>query len=202
MARVNNILTILLSICLAVSCSLEKRVSGEYCISNKLPNRTVLFFRNDNTYNGYSDSDIMGRFLTSGRWAMVHDTLKLVSDKIKLIDSIAITSFLDNMTKLVFVEKESEMPISGILVKNLNQAQVSNVLGQISFDSLNDENLSIHFNNLHDELNFKIVKNKSTTIYMDFSQTLSFKVSSSWIVRGNRIIPLESGYSIFKKCSD
>ena len=185
-----------------ISCNTSRKLYDKYCMQAETVNNTVLFFdANNRLFKGYSYSDVAGQFLVTGRWAIDRDTLYLLPDRPSLIDSITIVANnADDHTVIRVIDAERKQAIEGVLISVGDKNYTTSEKGEVVLSAINAENLLLNYKNIQGIILVTDIAKRTVNVNIDFRKLNSFNVSKKWLLKNKKIIPLEEGFSIFKKC--
>ncbi len=185
-----------------ISCNTSRKLYEKYCMKAETVNNTVLLFDTDNKlFKGYSYSDVAGQFLATGRWEIDRDTLYLLPDRPSLVDSITVVgNNADGHTIVRVIDVERKQPIEGVLISVGDKSYTTSEKGEVVLSAINGENLLLSYKNIQGSILTTDIAKRTVNVNIDFRKLNSFNVSKKWLLKNKKIIPLDEGFSIFKKC--
>lgn len=188
------------------SCNPLKHINGKYCIikNSVSPNNTILVLNSNNTFNGKSGSDIAGNFSVSGKWRTNGDTLFMDIKKPKLVDTIIYLpkAISTSALSVQIFDNEKKMPIEDVNIFCDNKIYTTDKKGSVNIDSILQGFLTFNYLGVKDTISSGQMKNMGVIkVFLNFSDLQTFSISEKWIIKRRKIIPIEKGYSAFKKCN-
>jgi hypothetical protein len=204
---INNrlkIWSIILLLCCFCSCTPIKQIDRKYCMIRSLPDKTTLsFFYLDSTYAGFSQSDIAGNFITKGKWTTHNDTLFLIPERISLIDSKEILSKNnDGKTIIKIIDVERKRPLEAVIIRVGDKIFQTKENGEVALIEISSKILQVEYFNLKQEISTDEILGKTIKINIDFKKLQTFDLSKTWLIKKGRIVPIEKGFSEFRKCKN
>jgi hypothetical protein len=196
------ILLILTGVC---ACNSQKRLVGTYLSENSdVTSSVVLILQADGEFTVKSRSDVAGYFITNGQWRKSQDTVyfDVKPDK---FDQSEFNYSYDPSYNTVKVEAYRKRDSTGLyfvkLYLNGSETPMDTIRTGVFFARA-DSIQSIRMNLNGDIIELKPPHKKANRFifYWDFESTRpSVLVSKTWKVQGRKLIPLEPGFSIFRK---
>jgi len=166
------------------------------------PDNTTLWINNDKTFFGRSYSDIGGEFSIAGKWQSNEDTIFLKTKVPSLVDNVITLSTNENYTTLIrLVDVERGKPIVGVVLSTGDKTYTTTEKGEVLLPTINTDYLRISYMQMSEPLLASLVKSKTVIVNIDLRKLKSFRVSEHWLLKGKKLIPLDKGFSMFKKCS-
>lgn len=165
-------------------------------------NNTVLFFDIENKlFRGSSNSDIAGQFLVTGKWAIISDTLYLLPEKPSLVDSVTVVeNNADGSTVIRVIDVEQKKPISGVLISVGEKNYTTSEKGEVVLNIISSDILLVRHNNLQANILVADIAKRTVNVNIDFRKLNTFSVSKKWLLKNNKIVPLDTGFTIFNRC--
>ena len=186
------------------SCNTSKKLYSQYCMNIGGPDNTVLWFNDDNSFRGLSYSDVAGNFYVAGEWIKSNDTILLRFVTPSIVDSITTTpnNNVNKETIITITDIENNKPIEGVVLFANERRYTTSEKGVAVIETININSkfLNFEYMDVKDSVEVNLVKGDSATISFDFRKLQSFQVSGKWIIKNKKLIPLERGYSIFRRC--
>lgn len=185
---------------MSISCSSSRQLEGIYCNVQKMgPDFATIDFSNK-TFLAKTWSDVAGEFITKGSWSKIGDTVFLNPVKNSVVDSIVeISSPVGENLVITFIDKQIKKPLKNIKIRVKRQEYVSNEDGVIEMPQINSNILYLTYNTISDTLKTSLLMGK-VDIYLDFRKLKSFKLPEKWLLKGNKLSPLQKNFTSFKKC--
>jgi hypothetical protein len=189
---------------LCFACNSFRQLEGTYCIVQKSvsPDNTTLVLKSDNTFNGKSWSDIAGSFSVSGTWLKSNDTLYLKAKQPRLIDTIIYSQKINSSSYLnvQIVDIERKKPLEGVYIFDGNKSYQSNEEGNVTISSVQGDFLAIEYMGIRDSISSRKIYKGEIKVFFNFKNLQTFSMSQKWLIKKNNIIPIEKGFSVFRKC--